>query len=153
MPSAPPVDAILARLADEQAEREGRLAGLAYGWERARAAHERRGSYRELRRSLEELHGERPGWHRLVLAKLVYQEPRLYTETAELAVALGVGWIAREMRGPVRVPHWVMERARADAARDSILVLSRDGMSPAQIASRLGMSRKSVKRRLRAAGT
>lgn len=149
MPSAPPVDAILARLADEQAEREGRLAGLAYGWERARAAHDRRGSYRELRRSLERLADARPHWHRLVLAKLVYHEPRLFTPSAELAVDLGVVWTALDMRGPVRVPHWVMERERADRTRDTVALLAHDGLSPAQIAARLGMSKKAVKRRIR----
>lgn len=150
MPSAPPVEAILARLADEQAEREGRLAGLAYGWERARAAHDRRGSYRELRRSLERLADARPGWHRLVLAKLVYHEPRVFTPTAETAIELGVGWLALEMRGPIRVPPWVMERDRAERNRDTIEALAQGGLSPSQIAKHMGMSRKAVKRRLRA---
>lgn len=149
MPSAPPVDAILARLADEQAEREGRLAGLAYGWERARAAAERRGSYRELRRSLDRMRDERPGWHRLLVAKLVNDEPRAYTARAATVVELGIVWVALDMRGPVKVPHWVMERERADRARDSVELLAHDGLSPAQIATRLGMSRKAVKRRLR----
>jgi len=150
MPSAPPVDAILARLADEQAEREGRLAGLAYGWERARAAADRRGSYKELRRSLDRMRAARPRWHGLVLAKLVNDEPRTFTALAELAIELGVVWVARDMRGPVRVPPWVMERERGDRARDSVALLARDGMSPGQIAARLGMTKKAVKRRLRA---
>lgn len=149
MPSAPPVDAILARLADEQAEREGRLSGLAYGWERARAAADRRGSYRELRRSLGRMRDDRPNWHRLVVAKLVNDEPRSYTPRAELVVELGVVWIARDMRGPVRVPHWVIERERADQTRDTVELLAHDGLSPAQIAARLGISRKAVKRRIR----
>jgi len=149
MPSAPPVDAILARLADEKDEREGRLAGLAYGWERARAAADRRGSYKELRRSLDRMRDDRPSWHRLIVARLVNDEPRTLTATAEMAIELGVVWVALDMRGPVKVPHWVMERERADRARDSIELLLRDGMTPAQIAARLGMSRKAVKRRIR----
>jgi hypothetical protein len=149
MPSAPAVDAILARLADERDEREGRLAGLAYGWERARAAADRRGSYKELRRSLDRMRGDRPQWHRLVVAKLVNDEPRSYTPKAETAVELGVVWVALDMRGPVRVPPWVMERERADRARDTVELLARDGLTPAQIAQRLGMTKKAVKRRLR----
>jgi hypothetical protein len=149
MPSAPAVDAILARLADERDEREGRLAGLAYGWERARAAADRRGSYKELRRSLDRMRGERPGWHRLVVAKLVNGEPRSYTRAAEAVIELGVVWVARDMRGPVKVPPWVMERERGEQTRNEVAELARDGMTYGQIAARLGVSRKVVKRRIR----
>ena len=149
MPSAPPVDAILARLADERDEREGRLASLAYGWERARAAADRRGSYKELRRSLDRMRNDRPSWHRLVVAKLVNDEPREYTGHAEKMVELGVVWVALDMRGPVRVPPWVMDRERGQRVRSEIAELLHDGMTYGQIAAHLGISRKVVKRRIR----
>lgn len=123
----------------------------AYAWERARQAHDAKGSYRELRRALEALAHARPSWHRLVLAKLVYQETRVFTEGAETAILLGVGWLAREMRGPVRVPPWVMEQARAEERRDSIAALRAVGLTNGQIGQRLGMSPKAVKRKLKAA--
>jgi hypothetical protein len=142
MPSAPPATAILARLADEQAEREGRYAHLAYGWERARQAADRKGSYPELRRSLERMREHRPRMHRLVTVQLVNGEQRELSPGARTQVELGVVWTALDMRGPIRVPHWVMDQHRAETTLDTVATLARDGLSAGQIAARTGMTRK-----------
>lgn len=153
MPSAPPATAILARLADEQAEREGRYHSLAYGWERARQAADRKGSYGELRRSLERMRESREQMHRLVVATLVNDEDIVLSPRARTVVELGVVWTARDMRGPVRVPHWVMDRHRAESVADTVTTLARDGLSAGQIAARTGMTKKAVKRRLKLNGS
>lgn len=153
MPSAPPAAAILARLADEQAEREGRYHSLAYGWERAREAADRKGSYGELRRSLERMSSAKPRMHRLVTTQLVNGEQRQLSAGASTSIELGVVWVALDMRGPIRVPFWVMDRHRAEATLDTVTTLSRDGLSPGQIAARTGMTKKAVKRRLKLKGS
>jgi hypothetical protein len=152
MPSAPPAAAIEARLADELAEREGRITHLAYGWERARQAADRKGSYGELRRSLGRMRDEHPRWHGLIQATLINGEIRELSDGARTGVELGVLWTALDMRGPVRVPFWVMDRHRAETTLDTVATLARDGLSASQIAGRTGLTTKAVKRRLRRKG-
>jgi len=120
----------------------------AYGWERAAISRDRHGSYADLRRQLEWLSAARPERHRLVRAVLVDQEPRRLEPAGVVELQLGVVQIALRM-ARVRVPHWLMERREAQERRQTIAALARQGLGAGEIARRLGIPKKVVRRRLR----
>jgi len=119
-----------------------------YSWERARATHDRHGSYKEIRIRLEDLGLERPVRHRLVRTVIVDKEPVTLSPVDDVEMNLGVVWIALRMRS-IRVPPWIMERSRAAERRETIQALHADGYSASEIARRTGLSRMVVRRRIR----
>jgi len=120
-----------------------------FPWERAREAYDRSGSYAELRRWLGWLSGESPPRYRLVNGVLVEQNLEPAGAHAERELDLGVVMIALKMR-TVRVPRWVAERAHADERRAGIAELAAAGMAAGEIAKRVGMSKRAVRRKLAA---
>jgi DNA-binding transcriptional ArsR family regulator len=120
----------------------------AYGWERARASHDRHGSYKEVRIRLDQLGREHPRRHRLVRAVLVDKEPRVLSSVDDTEMTLGVAWITLRMRS-IRVPPWIMERSVAAERRETIAALVADGYSAGEIARRTGMSKEAVRRKIR----
>jgi hypothetical protein len=120
----------------------------AFGWERAAISRDRHGSYADLRRQLEWLSGAHPVRYSLVRAVLVDQEPRRLEPTGVLELQLGVVTLALRMPR-VRVPHWLMEHREAQERRKTIAALAREGLGAGEIARRLGIPKKVVRRRLR----
>lgn len=118
-----------------------------YAWERAQQAHERCGSYRELRLHLDWLRQAHPRWHALVKAVLVEHEPRELGPRAALELDLGVLALAMRMRS-VRVPRWLREPA-AVTTGTSVAVLHSRGLQPGEIARMLGLTKKAVRRQLK----
>lgn len=122
-----------------------------YGWERARRAYDRHGSYRQLRLQLDWLALVDARRHRLVRSVLVDQEPRVLTPVMQTQLDLGVVMIARRMP-TVKVPPWLIERTAAEEQRETIAELAASGMSAAVIARRLGISKESARRKLKRKG-
>jgi DNA-directed RNA polymerase specialized sigma24 family protein len=120
----------------------------AYPWERARKAHDRHGSYKEVRIRLDQLGDVHRRRHRLVVVVLVDKEPMSLTASAAAELDLGVTWIALRMRS-VRVPPWIMERSAAAEKRETVEALIADGYSAGEIARRTGMTKESVRRRIK----
>jgi hypothetical protein len=119
-----------------------------YGWERARAAYDRHGSYRELRRRLAWLAEENPRRYRLVRTVLVDGNDVDLGARAERELALGVLMIAMRMRS-VRVPRWLLEREHANERTETIRDLAAAGMAAGEIAKRTGASKRATRRKLR----
>jgi len=122
---------------------------VAYGWERARRAHDRHGSYGELRRALSWLAVVEPERHALIRAVLVDHEQRRLGRVEQAGLELGVIALALRMR-TVRVPPWLIERSAAEERRESVEALAAAGLGAGEIARRLGLSKKAVRRRLTA---
>ena len=120
----------------------------AFGWERAALTRDRHGSYADLRRQLEWLSEARPERYQLVRAVLVDGEPRILEERGLLELQLGVVTLALRMR-VVRVPHWLMEHREATERKQTIAALAREGLGAGEIARRLGIPKKVVRRRLK----
>jgi hypothetical protein len=118
----------------------------AYAWERRRAQQDRQGSYAELRRQLDWLRGAHPPRHHLVVVVLVEQLPREITPRAQLEVDLGVVSLALRMR-VVRVPRWLREPQRRV---ETVSTLAALGLQAGEIARKLGMTKKAVRRQLKA---
>lgn len=118
-----------------------------YAWERLRQAYDRRGSYRELRRCLNDLALAHARRRRLIQLVLVEGQPHCLGRSDQVELDLGVVWIALRMR-TVRVPPWLLEHEQQQA-NESIRGLAAQGYTPQQIAARLGLSRETVKRTLR----
>jgi hypothetical protein len=141
------LDRTLERLEREQALRDGDDSSERYGWERERIAFDRRGSYNELRRALRLLHRDWPPGYlqvrRTYLRGLAFEQTnddRLYLQAAE-------EWLARVMRGPVRVPPWLQERSTERRQR-SVAELAAEGLSAGQIAKVLRVPKQKVRRLL-----
>lgn len=117
-----------------QAERE--RAGIIdpndmYAWERARVVQERHGSYSELDRALEVLRQRHP---------LVSPFTRF-----------ALGFLAEEMRGPIRLPQWLEDEERRRQSKLSVAELAEQGLSARKIARALGMNLQKVKAKLKEA--
>lgn len=121
-----------------------------YAWERLRRTYDRHGSYQAVRQGLGWLALAAPRQHRLVETVLVNHEPRLLVPTARTELELGVLGITLRV-GSVRVPPWLIEQTEADRQRATIRELAACGLTAGEIARRLGLSRKAVQRKLRAA--
>jgi DNA-binding transcriptional ArsR family regulator len=117
-----------------------------YAWERAQRAHERAGSYRELRRHLEWLREAHPRWHQLIQAVLVEHAERELGPRAALELELGVVSLALRMRS-VRVPRWLREPIAP--AHQTVATLAAVGLKAGEIARALGMTKKAVRRQLK----
>lgn len=122
----------------------------AYAWERMQRVYDRHGSYRELRRRLEQLSSSHPYRHRLVVAVLVNGEALVLDSAAEVELELGVVVLALRMRS-VRVPSWLIERSAAAERRSTVAELAAQGHRAGEIARALGMTKKAVRRKLAAA--
>jgi hypothetical protein len=120
----------------------------AYAWERARRAHDRHGSYKEVRLRLDHLSQVHRPRYRLVRVALVDKEPVQLSVRDDVEMTLGVVWITLRMRS-IRVPPWIMERSAAADKRDSIFALVEAGYSVGEIARRTGMAKGAVRRRIR----
>jgi len=118
-----------------------------YGWERARAAHDRYGSYKELRRALDWLRDREPRRYTLVRVVLIDHESRRLSAPDALSLDLGVVSIALRMR-TVRVPPWLMERRDADRRQQSIAQLAAEGRTAGEIARRLDIPKGTVRKLL-----
>lgn len=121
--------------------------GESFAWELVRARYDRHGSYREVRRQLDWLSLVHPRRYLLVRRVVVDHEPRKLDVQAGHELRAGVVMIARRMPS-VRVPGWLIERGNAQENR-TIEALAAAGMTPGQIARELGLTRESVKRKLR----
>jgi hypothetical protein len=145
------------RMLDRQLETLARLAALRagetsserYGWERERIVYDRKGSYQELRRALKKLEKVWPAGYaeirrRYFLGVDVLLGPleRTYLEAAE-------EWIARDMRGPIRVPPWLADHDSQRRQR-SVKELAAEGLTAGEIARVLRMPKRSVQKQLRA---
>lgn len=121
-----------------------------YGWETSRLIHERKGSYDELRRALRLLEALWPsGAHQL--RRRYFRGLSVALTASDLVLCdCAEEWLAREMRGPVRVPPWLCESA-ANGRRKTVQELHQEGLRPGEIARRLGMPKLKVQRMLRAA--
>lgn len=119
-----------------------------YGWERQRQAHDRHGSYQELRRQLSWLQRDSPRRYRLVQVVLVEHQPYRLRASSGLELELGVLAITLRMRANVRVPAWLLE-GEARQRRETIESLAALGLQAGEIARRLGMTKKAVRRKLR----
>lgn len=118
-----------------------------YGWERQRQSYDRYGSYAELRRALERLEARTPPRARLVRSVLVDGETRQLSANDLLEIDLGVIAIALAMRR-VRVPRWLLEEHAADR-RETIETLAAQGLRAGEIARKLGIQKRVVRRRLK----
>lgn len=153
--SEPPWDAYVELPLDEANElprattppRLGETGDRGEAWEALRARYDRHGSYRELRRQLDWLSLVHPRRYLLVRRLLVDHEPRSIDRATGVELRIGVVLIARRMP-TVRVPGWLIEKGNERENR-TIEGLAAAGMTPGQIARALGLSRESVKRKLR----
>jgi len=118
-----------------------------FAWERKKQLADRHGSYRELREALDWLRVTQPRRHALVRSVLVDHEPRTLTVQDVTSVELGVTALAMRMR-TVRVPAWLIERSRAAERRETIEALAAQGFTAGEIARRLGVPKKVVRRRI-----
>jgi hypothetical protein len=148
LPREPPRGPSDSQLAQDKAEAEGRWQSLSYVWERALAAQDRYGSYREVRRNLAWLKQAEPVRGRLIQVVLVEAQPRVLSRSDERDLDLGVVAITLRMR-TVRVPPWLLERTAANQRRVGIAELAGRGMQAGEIARRLALPKSVVRRRLR----
>jgi hypothetical protein len=122
--------------------------GERFGWERERQVYERRGSYVELGRALGLLAEQWPAGHlqvrRFYLRGLQFQPSLFDRQVCDIAEE----WLAREMRGEIRVPVWLSEQV-TEHRQLSVVELSAEGHTPGQIARRLRIPKIRVQRLLR----
>ena len=135
----------LERLDFERAVRDGDVQGERYGWERERSSHERQGSYKELRRAMVSLHVQWPVGHAQIQRVHIRGLAVAWSGDDLLVLAAAEEWLAREMRGAVRVPPWLIER-EADKKQKNVADLAREGYSPGQIGRLLRLPKAKVKR-------
>jgi hypothetical protein len=122
-----------------------------YGWERLRQTYDRHGSYKAIRVQLDWLSLVAPLRFRLVRTVLVDHEPRHLDIGMRVQLDLGVVMIARRIPH-VRVPPWLIEESAAARRRDTIEALAADGFTAGQIARRLGVTKETVRRKLKRNG-
>jgi len=124
--------------------------GERFGWERERQVYERRGSYGELGHALGLLSLDwPPGYrqvHRQYFRGLAF-EP---SQTSQLLCDVAEEWLAREMRGRIRVPVWLLEQT-TEARQATVFELAAQGLSAGQIARRLRVPKLRVQKLLRSA--
>lgn len=123
-----------------------------FGWERLRKSYDRQGSYKAARVQLDWLSLEAPLRHRLVRTVVVEHEPRVLTAGMGTELHLGVLMITQRMPHTVRVPPWLLEKSTAAEKRTTIEALAADGFSAGEIARRLGVTKESVRRKLKRMG-
>lgn len=142
------LDGQIRKLERDAALREGRFDHERYGWEIERDRMERQASYRELRRVLGELGKRSKHLTRCVMA--IYGPQRIKRDALPRFVRLadlGVEFIAREMRGEIRIPEWAAQDLKREKSLGACQ-LADLGWSPAKIGHALRISKKKVKRLL-----
>lgn len=117
-----------------------------FGWERALAAHERYGSYKELRRQLDWLREAHPRRYQLVRAVLIEHQERDLSARSALELDLAVVSIALRMR-TVRIPRWLREPVQQTQA--TVATLAALGLRAGEIARILGITKKAARRQLK----
>lgn len=122
----------------------------AFLWERIRERYDANGSYAQVRRQLDWLALAAPRRHRLVEVVHVEHQERQLDRHAQRDLDLGVLQLTLRL-GRVRVPAWLIEQTAADRRRQTLAGLIADGLTPGQIARRLGVPKKVVQRQLRRA--
>lgn len=137
-------DEILLQLRRDELAREGKLdLRERYGWENKRMLMERHGDYRQLRHGLRRLQHLCPvlydTLHQLYFSGEYDDPPRTPREQ------VAVEFLSRQIKGPVRVPPWLQNACTAPTFTDLVA----RGLSSRQIAFRLGLSQKKVKRMLK----
>ena len=137
---------ILARMA---AVRAGVVDHERYGWERERILHDRKGSYSELRRALRSLEQRWPAGHLELRRRYFLGVTVRLSAFEQLLADAGEEWLARTMRGPIRVPPWLAEQSAKRKAR-SVKELAAEGMTAGEIARELRVPKGTVQRQLRA---
>lgn len=118
-----------------------------YGWEKVRRSYYRNGSYAELDRVLIVMGRESPHLRSALLLAVAHALPRDDDHQAVI-VEIGTAYVARKMRGPIRVPNWIMYE-RSVKQTVTVKQLALDGMKAPQIAKRLGLSKSKVKHMLK----
>lgn len=128
--------------------RAGKFEHEQYAWEKTKKAYLRGGSYAELDRALGIMAIRMPYLHSALALDIARALPRERARNAETLITIGLAYLATEMRGPIRVPKWIMyERSVKQAPTAKQLAL--EGMKAPQIAKRLGLSKSKVKHLLR----
>jgi hypothetical protein len=131
------------------AAREGRP-DASYGWERAREAQERLGSYRELRAALRGLQRVSPNGYSVIRAAWLTDLPVTLVGRTQAIERAAVLWLQAEMPGEVRVPPWLM----TDVYRERRTVFEQlvaAGRSASEIARVLDLPKRRVKKMLKTA--
>lgn len=127
--------------------REGVYAD-AYGWEKAREAWERLGSYRELRRALGRLQGFSPEGYGVLRSVWLMDVPVTMIGKIQQVEQASIIWVQDDMRGEIKVPPWLMEDVFSQR-RSTFEQLVSAGKSASQIARDLGLPKKRVKKMLK----
>lgn len=127
----------ISRLEAEELARQGRYEGEQFGWERARVARDRTGSYVELERALEELP---QGSGRFLT---LYYEGVICGPTADEVEAILVRDIERRMPRNIRIPDWAYD----EETMRLVAQVKEMGkhLDAGEIGYRLGMSTRRVK--------
>ena len=123
----------------------------AYGWERARAAQERLGSYRELRKALEGLQRLSPNGYSVVRAAWMVDVPVTLVGRTQAIEQAAVVWLQSQMPGEIRVPPWLMVDGYRER-RSLFEQLVAAGRSASEIAKALDLPKKRVKKMLKTVG-
>lgn len=137
----------LDQIEQAQQERQGVYSEM-YGWEKAREAQERLGSYRELKRALGALQELSPNIYGVVRARWLFGVPVNLIGRAVAIEQAAIIWVQGEMRGEIRVPPWLLiDLFQQRKSRFEQLV--QGGYSASEIASYLDLPKKRVKKMLR----
>lgn len=131
-------------------EKEGRSDHERFGWERSKAAYDRYGSYKRLRRALIRLHNTFPEAYAAI--RRVYVLDVVHLTPHDLALEEeGVRWIAENIGGDVRVPPWVQQQMAVDR-REDVHELAGQGWTAGRIARHLKIPKEKVRRILKRRG-
>lgn len=119
-----------------------------YAWVSVRRTWDRAGSYNELRDALNALQEHWPQGHAVVHAVwLRHVKVRMIGKARDVET-VAVTWLAMQMPGMIRVPVWLLTD-EMQARRYSFAQMVQAGYSASEIAQRLQMPRKRVKKMLR----
>jgi hypothetical protein len=145
-------DRMIESLDHDRALREGEDPEERFGWERERSVYDARGSYAELRYALARMRGQWPPGHRQIARVYFWGLQFQLTFEDQFLLDAAEEWIARSMRGPVRVPPWLAENHTIKRER-TVESLASEGMSAGQIARALRIPKQKVKRLLVVSGS
>lgn len=120
----------------------------AYGWERAREAWERLGSYQSLRTALTALQGAHPDGYAVLRSVYMLGTPVKMVGRVHRIEHAAVVWVQDAMPGEIKVPPWLMTDVFKER-RTTFAQLVEAGRSASQIALALNISKKRVKKMLK----
>lgn len=122
----------------------------AFDWERKREARDKGASYAELERVLGELQIELPPG-RSFIAWVYHSGLNVsLSPSAARTEEILIGWIADRMRGKVRIPREYFDEQQAEL-RQQARWLTREGLTEAEVAKHLGISRSYVRDSIKSA--